>query len=103
MAHPATYDDGTTELTFSRPKGIRHTVSANEESSGLVNITFFQNPTGSDEVMFIPKIADSTGVLKEGSGVVMDYRPTSGIVRVECAPGYLVENDTITIIGMRYV
>ena len=103
MASPETYDDWTTELTFWRPKGIRHTVSANEQSSGLVNITVFQNPTGSDDMIFVSQLVDSNNVLKQDSGIVMDYRSSSGVIRVECAPGYLVENDVITLIGMRFV
>ena len=104
MAHPKTYDDGTTYVGFHRPAMVKHTVSANEESSGLANITMFPNPTNTDRDMgFISQITDSSDVIKENSGIVMDYRPTSGVVRVECAPGYLAENDVITIIGMKYV
>ena len=103
MAHPETYDDGNTLVSFWRPKGIKHTVTANEEGSGLANITIFPNPTGSDEMLFVSQITDANNQKKSDSGIVMRYAPSSGVIIVENASYELAENDVITIIGMKYV
>ena len=55
------------------------------------------------DVGFVSQITDANNQKKGDSGIVMDYRPTSGIIVVESASYELVENDVITIVGMKYV
>lgn len=103
MASPNNYDGGTTNVSYFKAKAIRHTVSANEESSGLAIVTFMENPMGSDDAIFVSEIKNSSNAIVSNSGVIMEYFPSSGLIYVWADSSILAENNVISVIGMKYV
>ncbi len=88
--------------THFKPKGVIHEVTANEVSSGIADITFFANPQNTDELGYVTQVRTDSGVIKS-DGINIDYRNTSGVVRVSNGTTDLATGDVVTVMGMSYV
>jgi hypothetical protein len=81
---------------------VIHEPLAGEVTSGIADISFFSNPQNSDDLAYLIKVVDVSGLVKT-DGFQTTYRATSGVVNVTNDTESLATGDVITILGMSFV